>query len=754
MKKIYFFLLLVAAANISFGQNLKPIAQKINERKAQNSEFRHSQLFKIADAANQRGIQVTNIVSKSTILEFNQSAAQIILSSKPDNLNFVIPSQTGNIELELYKANFFTPDFSVVTSSSNGQPVSYEGGVHYWGIIKGDNSSLAAISIFGNEIMGMVSSPAEGNFVLGKLENDQQGRHIFYNEKDLKISPNTQCFTAEDNTGYSEKDLQNNTDRVLSNCIRLYWEVNFDIEQQKGSVTNATNYVAGLFNQSAIIYSNDGIPVSLSQIFVWNTTSPYTSTSTSGLLSQFQSNRNSFNGDLGNLLGYAGGGGVAAGFSGLCSSNLDNSQCYCGISTSYSNVPTYSWSVEVTTHEQGHLMGSRHTHACVWNGNNTAIDGCGPAAGYAYEGSCSGAPIPPNGGTIMSYCHLVSVGINFSLGFGTQPKNVILNNFNNASCLAACGTNCGTPFGLTASSITISSATVSWTGIAGASTYNLQYKQSSSGTWTTVSGLASPSRNLTGLTDGTSYDFQVQAVCSTGTSAYSTAANFSTLAICNDNYEPNNTGATAVPITLNTNISGLINPAHDIDMFSFSNTSGQPNIQITLTNLPADYDMKLLKNGKVKMTSQNGGLTSETITYNAAPVGLYKIRIYAVGSAFNSSACYTLKTQISSTAFRLGDSENSASAESKIKNENADGISIYPNPANDVLNVNIPADENNAARISILDQLGREVTSSELKISSSSSHLQFDLSQFVSGIYLVRVVQAGNIFTQKLIISR
>lgn len=85
-------------------------------------------------------------------------------------------------------------------------------------------------------------------------------------------------------------------------------------------------------------------------------------------------------------------------------------------------MPVYSFSVTVVTHEEGHVMGSRHTHACVWNGNNTAIDGCGPAEGFPYEGACSGAPIPENGGTIMSYCHLSPVGIDFNLGFGHSPR--------------------------------------------------------------------------------------------------------------------------------------------------------------------------------------------------------------------------------------------------------------------------------------------------------------------------------------------
>jgi hypothetical protein len=34
----------------------------------------------------------------------------------------------------------------------------------------------------------------------------------------------------------------------------------------------------------------------------------------------------------------------------------------------------------------------------------------------------------------MSYCHLLSVGIDFNLGFGPQPGNLIRNRYNNASC--------------------------------------------------------------------------------------------------------------------------------------------------------------------------------------------------------------------------------------------------------------------------------------------------------------------------------
>ena len=90
------------------------------------------------------------------------------------------------------------------------------------------------------------------------------------------------------------------------------------------------------------------------------------------------------------------------------------------------------------------------------------------------------------------------------------------------------GSGCSTPSGLTSSSITNTSATISWAAVSGAVTYNLQWKASTSSTWTTVTGLATTSRSLTPLTAGTTYQFQVQTVCAAGTSGYSSAASFTT----------------------------------------------------------------------------------------------------------------------------------------------------------------------------------------------------------------------------------
>ncbi len=200
---------------------------------------------------------------------------------------------------------------------------------------------------------------------------------------------------------------------------------------------NVTSFVTGIFNQVSTLYANEQINAVVSEIVVWNAPSPYNGTTSIAMLNAFTAYRQGFNGDLAQLLSYKASGGVAY-VDGLCRSNPDYSMSYAGIQSTYQNVPTYSWTVEVCTHEFGHLFGSQHTHACAWNGNNTAIDGC-----YTTEGGCPNPGLPSAGGTIMSYCHLTNAGINFSNGFGTQPGNVIRSEVIGAACLQACDGNGG-----------------------------------------------------------------------------------------------------------------------------------------------------------------------------------------------------------------------------------------------------------------------------------------------------------------------
>jgi hypothetical protein len=468
-------------------------AQLVDNARTAGQSFAVTDLLQAkATVESSKDLLLRGSLTAGAVLAIDRPALDAFLKSAPKSVTLRLPAPEGGaVELELVKVDIFTPDFTVVTSRSKGRPVAVERGLHYRGVVKAVPGSLAAVSVFRDEVMGIYRIDDQA-VVLGRLAQNKAGDHVLYAERDLRGSNKYTCDMPDsvppDGTLPKDEEFMSfvssqlvdpEPSAVLARCVRIYVEADNDLFRNKGSVSATTNYVTGLFNQSAILYSNDGVPISLSQVFVWDTTSPYTSSSSSGLLGQFQQFRNSFNGDLGHLLALRGSGGIAAGFNAFCNSNTDNRQCFSGINTTFNNVPTYSWSVSVFTHEMGHLMGSRHTHACVWNGNNTAIDGC---AGRV-EGTCALPGNPTGGGTIMSYCHLTNVGINFSRGFGPQPGNVIRTRFNNATCLTDCGGGGGGCSGGTTYTGTLSSG-------------GQQFQPNGSWYQSTVSG--THSANLTG----------------------------------------------------------------------------------------------------------------------------------------------------------------------------------------------------------------------------------------------------------------
>lgn len=360
------------------------------------------------------------------------------ISNYPTNkaILIAIPLNFDELILELLEVPTSFYGYRVVTSDGKKQS-SNKRIKHYRGVVKGDPNSIVAISFLENEVMGLICTD-KGNYNL--MLDGRSGNHVFYNEKNLKKKISFNCDTVDDGfANYSKEVLSKKSKYDLSSgniCVSLYFETGHDIFQTRGSTGAVESFISGIFNQVSTLYQNENIETRLSEIFVWTTPDPYTATTSNGLLAQFQSHRTTFLGDLGQLLTFRPeiGGGIAAGFNGLCNSSVSERLSVSMIQNNFQTVPAYSWTVQVITHEFGHLFGSRHTHACVWNGNNTAIDGC--AGGT--EGGCPVPPIPSAGGTIMSYCHLQSVGINFNLGFGSQPGNVIRNSVDNASCLCEC----------------------------------------------------------------------------------------------------------------------------------------------------------------------------------------------------------------------------------------------------------------------------------------------------------------------------
>lgn len=390
--------------------------------------------------------QHSKYIDNAVYLQINKDELRTLTTTQRDYITLNIPvSADRSFQVELMKVNILSDDFQMTTH--DGKVVYTDGfpGAFYRGIVQGDVNSVVSFSVFDSHIEGLIADDG-GNYIIGKAEKESD-TYILYNDKNLKVENPFTCEVEDMDLDFEYQSSDNGQQKGMlsGNCVGIYIEADYATYQSQGSnLTNVSNYVAALFNQVSTLYANEGIPILLSQLNVWTVPDIYQAQSnTFDVLTNFRQFRTSFNGDLAHLISTRGLGGGIAYVDVLCNNNAAYAVS-ANLSPTVVPFPTYSWNVMVIAHELGHNFGSWHTHNCVWNGNNTAIDGCGYNAG---AGGCP-APIPPSGGTIMSYCHLQSVGINFNLGFGLQPGNLIRSRRNSAACLNPCN-NCPTNLNVT-----------------------------------------------------------------------------------------------------------------------------------------------------------------------------------------------------------------------------------------------------------------------------------------------------------------
>ncbi len=386
-----------------------------------------------------------------------------------------------HLELDLYRVNIYSPSSRILTSdgrSADPNPNHF----FYRGIIHGKVNSLVTVSILDDHMI-ILYADESGNH---RIQPSPIGGYIAFADHDVLVPPQIECHADDADAGITTQTNSSNN-RTTGNCIEVYIEADYKSYQDNGSSVSATEaWVAGLWNEVITLYENEDIPVSLSDIKVYTSTDPFAGINTTlAVLYAFSAHIDTitYDGRLAHFMSTRNLGGGIAWINVLCSTSSP-----CAVSTTLSTTivgfPTYSWNVMELTHEMGHNLGSRHTHACVWNGNNTQIDDCGNQWAINNNQNPEGAacfdpnnPILPDAGTIMSYCHAIGgVGIDFNLGFGPLPGNLIRSTYNNANCntgicsVPSC-TNLSTPLD---GAINVESCdNLSWIGIVGVSGYKL-----------------------------------------------------------------------------------------------------------------------------------------------------------------------------------------------------------------------------------------------------------------------------------------
>lgn len=91
--------------------------------------------------------------------------------------------------------------------------------------------------------------------------------------------------------------------------------------------------------------------------------------------------------------------------------------------------------------------------------------------------------------------------------------------------------SCPVPANLAVTTTSTNTVSVTWTGAAGA-TYQLRYRPQGSATWTTLTGITTPSQAVSGLQTCTTYEFQVQRQCPAEVSGWSDSVTWLHEACC------------------------------------------------------------------------------------------------------------------------------------------------------------------------------------------------------------------------------
>lgn len=200
--------------------------------------------------------------------------------------------------------------------------------------------------------------------------------------------------------------------------------------------------------------------------------------------------------------------------------------CGSGNLSSFSSSATFTTSATPCSLPSGLANSSLTSNSVTLNWS--AVSG---ASGYAIQYRIVGSS---SWTSVSSATNSKAIsGLNASTNYEFQVQSDCgggnISAFTTSSTFTTPAPPCNAVTGLASNAITDNSATLSWTDFAGAASYAIKYRIVGAASWTNTTSSVN-TISLTGLTASSTYEYQVQSNCGTGTSAFSSAANFTTLA--------------------------------------------------------------------------------------------------------------------------------------------------------------------------------------------------------------------------------
>jgi Bacterial Ig domain/Secretion system C-terminal sorting domain/Bacterial pre-peptidase C-terminal domain len=227
-----------------------------------------------------------------------------------------------------------------------------------------------------------------------------------------------------------------------------------------------------------------------------------------------------------------------------------------------------------------------------------------------------------------------------------------------------------------------------------------------------------------------------------------------------DNETANNSSTTAVILTANTAKTSQIGKRNDVDYYKFTTTATAPKVKVTLSNLPADYDLDLYSAttaGAISTkiaTSANGNTTTESITYNTQTTAkTYYLRVYGYGGAFSATTCYNLLVQTSNVNF-VKVNPITAPLDKPINDVVLlEQLSLFPNPTKDEVNVRFIATQAGVYDVALYNSTGKAILTQKVSFNEGENGASFDVLSMPRGLYIVKVSNGDELFSQKVILE-
>ena len=431
-----------------------------------------------------------------------------------------------------------------------------------------------------------------------------------------------------------------------------------------------------------------------------------------------------------------------------------------------------------TTHEVGHWLNLFH----IWGDTRCGDDHVGDTplhhganygcpASPAYNSTC-GNNIVEMTMNFMDYTNDACMAM-FSNGQKARMRSLFVQGGARYSFVESnlCGAVvtppvCTIPTNISLLNVDETNAKITWGKAENAHSYTVEYKANNASNWITVNNVAVNTFNISGLNSSTIYNFRVKTICNTGgESEFSMSFNFATNTkvilppTCSDNFEPNNTWTTASPITTNRTEKAFIGVLGDRDWYSFKADAGT-SCSILLSNLPADYDIKIYDSRlRLLKSSENMGTANESISYTASKTDEFIVVVYGYNGAFDATNCYSLAINTTtSTVNGIQKSDvNMIGQQSAIENrfqnglDTEGGLKVFPNPTSLDVAIQISPESESNATITLTNLSGQTVMTETRWVSKTANIVKLDLSLVPSGLYFVTVRQGAQLWTKKLI---